>query len=131
MKNLIFLLIIVLLSIGCSSDDYFYGSQEDLTGTWILESRKLNDFPANNESCENIVISDDGSSVWTNCEGGIDDNLIFKGLNGNVNFEIDEIEFVSWAYQIGRFLSQNKIEITQTKTFNEEDFSTVYVFIRQ
>lgn len=132
MKKFILILIATSSLFGCKQDDdFFYGSQSDLTGTWISKTSKLNDYEANSNTCEIIIINEDGSSVWTDCENRENENLIFKGLNENVNFEVDEVEFQSWVFHYGRFLSQNEIEITKVSTHDETKYTTVYTFTKQ
>lgn len=131
MKKIITLIAVTLLFISCSSDDNFYGNQEDLTGTWVMKSYKLNDFDTTNKDCEKIVINADGTSVWTDCDSKIDENLIFKGLENNVNFDVDEIEFKSYVYYCcGRFISENEIEFKQISTHGSDTFKYIYRFVK-
>lgn|SRR5690606_12760716 len=136
MKKLFTLLLVTTLLMSCSSDDNFYGNQSDLTGTWNVESIKFEGYNLPLSECdskESIVISSDGNAVWTtaieNEESGecalSISNMMFTGLQDNVNFNIDyDVDF-SINYQ-GKFLSKNKIQIR--KSF--EGTISFYVFVK-
>lgn len=136
MKKLFTLLLVTTLLISCSSDDNFYGNQSDLTGTWNVESVKFEGYNLPLSECdskESIVISSDGNAVWTTAiedeESGecalSTSNMMFTGLQDNVNFNIDyDVDFS--IFYNGKFLSRDKIQVT--KRF--EGSKTIYVFVK-
>lgn len=148
MKRFFALLLVITLSISCSDDDNFHGTQEDLTGTWVLNNKNITPNPNNwqpSDACEpreNIVIppTNNSNSTWTfqqyfsaSCFMTVNENLRITGIDGgSENFIIEEIPDTDFiVQQSGKFLNENQIQITQEIWYSEISFTVVSVFDKQ
>lgn len=147
MIRFIALLLTISLFTACSDDDNFQGTQEDLTGTWVLNRKTISPNPNNwqpSDACpqENLVIppSSNSSTSWTfqqyfsaSCFMTLNENLRISGIEGgSENFIIEEFEDTDFIeQQSGKFLNENQIQITQEIWFSNISFTVESVFDKQ
>lgn len=135
MKKLTIIAITLFSILSCGKDEYS-GSQEDLTGEWLVHKAYAEGEEISLSECKKkqvIIVDEEGGARWKKpsystppCNLTTKELLIFKA-NG-VHFDIaDSYDFRTYY---GEFLDKNTIKIRIHHTLDDKVYKGSYKFKR-
>lgn len=136
MKKLAILSLTLFTILSCSKDDGYSGSQEDLTGEWILQQQFADGKELPLSTCEKkevIQVDEQGNAKWKKptyasppCYLSTKDFLIFKANNVHFNIATN----YDFRKYYGEFLNENNIKIGIHHTLDNVVYTASYKFKR-